>query len=80
MPNALVGNDYMTLSVKIMHDQLLSLQTVHSVSAYVSMWPRQCNADAGADAWKKQALYHMPWCLTLAEQVQTPYHTSRSFA
>ena len=30
----------------------------------------QCNADTGADTWKKQALYHMPGLLTLAEQVQ----------
>ena len=34
--------------------------------------PRQCSADTGADTWKKQALYHMPGWLTLAEQVQTP--------
>ena len=46
------------------------LQTGHSVSAYVSMWasPVQCKYI------EKQALYHMPEWLTLAEQMQTPCH------
>ena len=36
--------------------------------------PHQCSADSGKDTCTKQALYHMPGWLTLAEQVQAPYH------
>ena len=47
------------------------MQTVRSVLAHVGLI--SAVQTTGADTWKKQALYHMPGWLTLAEQVQTPY-------
>ena len=51
-----------------------SYQTVDRAASVLAFVGLISAVQALVQTWKKQALYHMPGWLTLAEQVQTPYH------